>query len=145
VLNLVGGAALAVILTSHGVLRRGTDAELIRVADHLVGYSGLTSFLSAVVAGGLMTLMTWFVEGAAESLGIRIVMAWIVGAVIALGAFNHAIVSTIEIVFGMRYGSDASVGQLFGNLGISVGGNLAGGLALVTFARFAQAAAGTRG
>ena len=144
VLNLAGGAALALILTSHGVLRHGTGAELVDVADHLTGYSGAMSFLSAVAAGALMTLMTWFVEGAADSLGIRIVMAWIVGAVIALGAFNHAIVSTVEIVFGMRYGSGVGVGDLFSNLGISVGGNLVGGLALVTFARSAQATAGAR-
>ena len=66
-------------------------------------------------------------------------MAWIVGAVIALGAFNHAIVSTIEIVFGLRYGLDAGAGDLFRNLGLAVAGNLVGGLSLVTFARFAQA------
>jgi hypothetical protein len=34
---------------------------------------------------------------------VRIVMAWLVGFVIALGAFNHAIVSTIELV--SAYGS----------------------------------------
>jgi hypothetical protein len=32
-------------------------------------------------------------------------------------------------------------GELFRNLGLSVGGNLVGGLVLVTFARSAQAAA----
>ena len=87
-----------------------------------------------------MTLMTWFVEGAAGSLGVRIVMSWIVGALIALGTFNHAIVSTIELIFGMRYGGDVGYGQLFGNLGVAVGGNFVGGLLLVTFARTVQAA-----
>ena len=62
-------------------------------------------------------------------------MSWIVGALIALGTFNHAIVSTIELIFGMRYGGDVGYGQLFGNLGVAVGGNFVGGLLLVTFAR----------
>jgi formate/nitrite transporter FocA (FNT family) len=66
-------------------------------------------------------------------------MSWIVGALIVLGTFNHAIVSTIEIVFGMRYGADVSVADLFSNLGLAIGGNLVGGLLLVTFARSAQA------
>ena len=139
ILNLVGGAVLAIILTSQGVLAGASHRAVIDLTDRLTGYSTLTSFLSAVVAGALMTLMTWFVEGAAQSMGVRIVMGWIVGALIVLGTFNHAIVSTIEIVFGMRYGADAGIADLFSNLGLAIGGNLVGGLLLVTFARSAQA------
>jgi formate/nitrite transporter FocA (FNT family) len=139
VLNLVGGTVLALIMTSQGVLPDVGHGQLMHLAERLTGADTLTALLSAVVAGALMTLMTWFVEGAADSMGVRIVMSWIVGAVIVLGSFNHAIVSTIEIVFGMRYGADVSVGDLFANLGLAVGGNLVGGLLLVTFARTAQA------
>ena len=142
-LNLVGGAALALIVTSKGVLPRGSHDELVRLAERLTSHSAFAELLSAVVAGALMTLMTWFVEGAAESTGIRIAMSWIVGTLIALGTFNHAIVSTIELVFGMRYGAAVSIGDLFANLGIAVGGNLVGGLVLVTFARTAQALSAT--
>jgi formate-nitrite transporter family protein len=138
VLNIAGGLVIALLLTSQGVLQTGTSHALVRVADHLAGYDPTTAFLSAIAAGALMTLLTWFVEGA-DSPGVRIVMAWLVGALIALGAFDHAIVSTIELVFGMRYGADIGIDQLFANLGLSVAGNLAGGLLLVTFARSAQA------
>ena len=138
-LNLLGGALLAIVLTSQGVLSGDSHHEAVDLAERLAGYGVLTSFLSAIVAGALMTLMTWFVEGAAQSMGVRIVMSWIVGALIVLGTFNHAIVSTIEIVFGMRYGADVSVADLFSNLGLAIGGNLVGGLLLVTFARSAQA------
>ena len=145
VLNIVGGALLALILTSEGVLRPGSKEVLARLADEIAGYDVLTGFLSAVVAGGLMTLMTWFIEGAADSIGIRIVMAWVVGALIALGTFNHAIVSTIELFFGRRFGADISFGEIAGNLGVSVVGNLVGGLLLVTFVRSAQAMGSGRG
>jgi formate-nitrite transporter family protein len=141
VLNLVGGTVLALVLTSHGVLRTGAGRAIVRLAEHVAGYSFETAFLSALVAGALMTVMTWFVEGAAESMLVRIVMAWIVGSSIALGTFNHAIVSTIELVFGMRYGADIGFGDLFANLGISVLGNFAGGILFVTLVRSAQAAA----
>ena len=144
VLNVVGGVVIALVLTTSGVLRGGTADALVSVADHLAGYGPGTAFLSAIAAGALMTLMTWFVEGAADSHGVRIVMAWLVGALIALGAFNHAIVSTIELVFGMRYGADIGVDQLLSNLGLSVAGNLVGGLLLVTFARSAQALGASR-
>jgi formate/nitrite transporter FocA (FNT family) len=142
VLNLAGGALLAVILTSHGVLRHGSGEAIARLADHLTGYGAWTGFLGGIIAGALITLMTWFVEGAANAMGVRIVMAWLVGSLIALGTFNHAIVSTIELVFGMRCDAGVSHGDLSLNLGVSIGGNLVGGLALVTFVRSAQALAG---
>jgi len=144
VVNVVGGVIVALIVTSRSVLPRGTNAPLVDLAEHIADRSTLASLLSALVAGALMTVMTWFVEGAADSLGVRIVMAWIVGAVIALGTFNHAIVSTLELVFGMRYGADVDVSQLLANLGLAVGGNLAGGLMFVTFVRSVQAAENAR-
>jgi formate/nitrite transporter FocA (FNT family) len=142
VVNIVGGVLIALIVTSNGVLPRGTGEPFVTLAEHIVERPTLPSLLSALMAGALMTVMTWFVEGAADSLGVRIVMAWIVGAVIALGTFNHAIVSTIELVFGMRYGADVDLSQLLANLAIAVAGNLAGGLMFVTFVRSVQAAEG---
>jgi formate-nitrite transporter family protein len=144
VVNIVGGVLIALILTSHHVLPRGTGAPLVHLADVIADRSTLPSFLSALIAGALMTVMTWFVEGAADSIGVRIVMAWIVGALIALGTFNHAIVSTIELVFGMRLGAHVQTSQLLANLGLSVAGNLVGGLMFVTFVRSVQAAEGAR-
>jgi formate-nitrite transporter family protein len=142
VLNIAGGVVVALILTSRQVLPSGTDRALVQLSEHIAGRSTLAAFLSALLAGALMTVMTWFVEGAADSLGVRIVMAWVTGAVIALGTFNHAIVSTIELVFGMRYGADVDVSQLLANLGLAVAGNLVGGLLFVTFVRSVQAAEG---
>jgi formate/nitrite transporter FocA (FNT family) len=142
VVNIVGGVLIALIVTSNGVLPEGSGQPFVSLADHIVERSTSASLLSALIAGALMTVMTWFVEGAADSLGVRIVMAWIVGAVIALGMFNHAIVSTIELVFGMRYGADVEISQLLTNLGLAVAGNLAGGLMFVTFVRSVQAAEG---
>jgi formate/nitrite transporter FocA (FNT family) len=140
VLNILGGLLIAIVITSHGVLRHGGAQPLIDLARHVAHYGAGTAFLSAIIAGALMTLMTWFVEGAAQSMGVRIVMSWIVGALIVLGAFNHAIVSTIELIYGMRYSGGVTFGQLFTNLGLSVGGNMVGGLLLVTFVRAVQAA-----
>jgi formate/nitrite transporter FocA (FNT family) len=139
VLNLVGGALLVVVLTSHGVLRAGSGDAAVHLAENLASYSPETAFLSGLVAGALMTVMTWFVEGAAESMGVRLVMAWIVGFVLLLGSFNHAIVGTIELFYGIRSGADIGYDQLFSNLGLAIASNLVGGLVLVTFARSAQA------
>src|SRR5436189_17592 len=62
--NLAGGALIAIVLTSHGVLKQGTSDAILRLANHVAHYSPGTSFVSGLAAGALMTLMTWFVEGA---------------------------------------------------------------------------------
>jgi formate/nitrite transporter FocA (FNT family) len=139
VLNIAGGFALATVLTSEGVLGHGSKHEILQLAEHTAHYTPLTAFLSAIVAGALMTVLTWFVEGAAESMGVRITMAWIVGAVLVLGSFNHAIVGAVEMFYGLPFGGPIGWDDLFSNLGIAIAGNLVGGLVLVTFARSAQA------
>jgi len=138
VFNIVGGFALTIVLTSEGVLRHGAKHSILHLAKHVADFSPSTAFLSAIVAGALMTVMTWFVEGAAESLGVRILMAWLVGSLLVLGSFNHAVVGVIALFYAVRFGADVGWDELFANLGISIVGNLVGGLALVTFARSAQ-------
>src|SRR5215211_7296257 len=51
VLNVAGGLALALILSSHGVLNEGSGARLVEVSEHIAGYGALTGLLSAFVAG----------------------------------------------------------------------------------------------
>jgi formate/nitrite transporter FocA (FNT family) len=139
VLNLLGGAILTVIVTTHGVLPEGTGDALAKLADGIDANGVLSAFASAVAAGALITLMTWLVE-AADTIGVRITVGWIGGALLALGHFNHAIVITLEGFFGIRYGSTLGWSDLFSNLGVAVAGNLVGGVLFVTLTRFGQAA-----
>jgi formate/nitrite transporter FocA (FNT family) len=73
---------------------------------------------------------------------VRIVIAWIAGAILALGGFNHVIVDTLELVFGIRYGDAIPWSFVAGNFFLAVAGNMIGGIGLVTLVRFAQAHAG---
>lgn len=136
--NLVGGAILVVIVTTHGVLPDGTGGALRSLAERTDENGAVAAAASAVAAGALVTLMTWLVEGA-DSMGVRIVTAWIAGSLLALGMFNHVIVVTLELFIGIRYGADVGYGDLFSNLAIALVGNLVGGILLVTLTRFGQA------
>jgi len=140
--NLVAGAGMVALVTTHGVLPRGSGAALVRVAEDLHSHHPLSLFLSAVVGGALITAMTWFVEGS-DSTGVRITIAWIAGAFLALGGFNHAIVATLELIAGIRYGADISWLFVLGNFGLAAAGNMVGGVLLVTLNRFTQAGVGT--
>jgi formate-nitrite transporter family protein len=143
VLNLAAGMLVLLIVTSHGVLPEGTGQALVGVARGLDDNSLGTAFLSAVAAGAVITMMTWLIEGAGTP-GVRLAVAWIGGALLALGAFNHAIVVTLELFAGIRYGADVGGGDLVGNLGVAVVGNMLGGILFVTLTRLSQAKASAR-
>jgi formate-nitrite transporter family protein len=138
VINVAAGALLVLLLTTHGVLPDGTGTAIVDAADALAANGTLAAFFSAVLGGALITAMTWFVEGS-ETMGGRILLAWIVGSLLALGSFNHVIVATIELLFATRYGGHVGWGHLFGNFGIAFAGNMLGGLLFVTLTRFGQA------
>jgi formate-nitrite transporter family protein len=141
IFNILGGLVIVLLLTVHSVLPYGTGKPLIHQAEVIHANGVLALFVSAVFAGALITAMTWFVEGH-ESVGVRIVVAWIVGAIILLGSFNHVIVDTIELIFGYRFGAHFNWLFILGNFGLSAAGNMLGGVGLVTLNRFTQGRSG---
>jgi formate/nitrite transporter FocA (FNT family) len=141
VFNVLGGTVMILILTAHGVLPKGTGKPIALAATKLHEHHALSLFLSAVFAGALITAMTWFVEGN-DSMLVRIVIAWIAGAILALGGFNHVIVITLELVYGLRFGAHIPVEFIVGNFFWAALGNMVGGIGLVTLNRLTQGKAG---
>jgi formate/nitrite transporter FocA (FNT family) len=140
--NILAGGLLGMLLSVHGVLPYGTGKSVVDLAGAQTGRGWLTLFVSAVFAGALITAMTWFVEGQ-DSMGIRIVAAWLAAALLVLGNFDHVIVASIELLFGMRFGAHVPWSFFFENVGVAGGGNLLGGVGLVTLTRFTQARSGS--
>jgi formate-nitrite transporter family protein len=141
--NIFGGLVLILIVTVHSVLPYGTGASLSHVAAHLHANGVLALFMSAVFAGALVTAMTWFVEGQTSML-VRALVAWLAGFLLALGAFDHVIVVTLELIFGLRYGLHMSWWFVAGNFGLAAAGNIVGGVGLVTLNRLTQGSQGAR-
>jgi formate-nitrite transporter family protein len=139
--NIAGGIVLILIVTTHGVMPHGTGQAVADAANKFDLNHFLAAFMSAIAAGALITLMTWMVEGQA-SMGVRVAVAWIVGALLALGNFNHVIVATLEIIAGIRWGADVPWDTVFTNFGTALLGNMIGGIGFVTINRFSQARSG---
>ena len=74
-------------------------------------------------------------------MGIRLTVAWVFGSFLALGSFNHVIVVTLELIFGIRYGAHIPWSFVIGNFFLAAAGNMIGGIGLVTLNRFTQAEA----
>src|SRR4051795_4162328 len=141
VFNLIAGFAMGVLLSVHSVLPFGTGSVIVHVSETIYANGWPALFISAIFAGALITAMTWFVEGQ-SSTGVRIAVAWIAGAILALGSFNHVIVVTLELVFGIRFGADIPWSFVIENFFVAAAGNMIGGIGLVTLNRFTQAKAG---
>lgn len=136
--NLVGGLALVLVLSAEGVLPDGTDEALVRFAHDFDDNSAQAAFLSAIAGGALITVMTWLVEGVG-SIGGRVLCAWLGGVLLTLGSFNHVIVVTLEMIFGMRFGADVGALDVTQNFLLAAAGNLVGGMLFVTLTRTGQA------
>jgi len=139
VANVVGLFTLSALFKTREVLDHDALLAAGRVADIYVSRTTGAAFLSAIVAGAVMTLWTWMNE-AADGAGARIAIALVVGAMLALPTLNHVIVGTGEMMFGVMAGTTtANWSDVYQNFAIALIGNLVGGLGLVTLTRVVQA------
>lgn len=99
---------------------------------------GLHTFMLAVVAGAVMTLMTWMTHGTESVFGAT---AAVLAAafLLAAGPLNHAIVVSVEAFGALQVGAGFGYLHWLGTLGWAALGNLVGGIGLVTVLRLVQA------
>ena len=138
--NVVGMLALSAVLAKAGVLDHDALKAGGHTADVFAARGAFAAFLSAVVAGTLMTVWTWLSTAARTDVA-RILVAFLVGYALAAPALNHVMVGTGEMMFGVLGGQThlADWGAVWSNFGVALGGNLVGGTLFVTFTRFIQA------
>jgi formate-nitrite transporter family protein len=137
VLNLVGGALLVGLLTVDGALSDEANGALVGVAEEIVAKSWSATLARALLAGALITLLSYMLK-AATSASARILLAYMVGFFLAVGPFDHVVVSALHVLFGVWTGSTVTYGDLVGNVALSTVGNIAGGVLLITLTHTAQ-------
>jgi formate/nitrite transporter FocA (FNT family) len=135
--NLVGCAGTSVLLLVPEAI-----GEPIRL-----GYSAYTSakldtpplgvVASALLAGGIMTAMTWVLLSVEHPVA-RIIAIFASGYVLFAANMAHSIVSASVLIVGF-VGSSHSLLELVSWLVLATLGNLVGGVGLVTLFRMAQA------
>jgi formate-nitrite transporter family protein len=136
-LNLVGGALLVGLLTVDGALPPPAVDTLVGLADEIAANSVGATLARSVLAGALITLLSYLVAGT-NSVTARIIVAYLVGFFVALGPFDHVVVSALHLLFGVWLGGSVTYADVLENLGLATVGNLAGGLLLVTLTHTAQ-------
>ncbi len=141
VLNLAGLAVIVLLASISGVLKPESLNAAGDLANTLAQRDLLAEFVSAVLAGAVITVFTWLAE-AAESDLTRVFIALAVGFLLLAPSTDHSVVGFGEILFGLVAGTtSADWTDLVRNTAIAVVGNVAGGVLLVAFARSIQSGA----
>ena len=136
--NLLSLFVLSAIFVRAGLVPPEALDAASELAETIAQRDFVSALLSAIVAGTVMTLLTWLVH-ATESDGARVLIALLIGFVLAAPSLNHAVVSFGEMAFGILADrGSADWDDLAQNFPVSVLGNLLGGLTFVTLARLVQ-------
>lgn len=136
-LNLIGGGLLVALITVDGALPDGAAQSLVHVAEDIATKSWQATLARAILAGALITLLSYMLS-ACNTVAARILVSFIVGFFLALGPFDHVIVSALHLLFGIWDSNAVHYEDLWRNLALSTTGNVAGGLFLITFTHSAQ-------
>ncbi|WP_458115665.1 formate/nitrite transporter family protein [Arthrobacter sp. D2-10] len=137
-LNLLGGAVMSAVFIVEGALPSAAHQVLVSVAEEITAKSELATFMRAIAAGTLLTLLSYLLH-AVGSAGSRIALAYLVGVFLALGPFDHVVVSALHLLSGLWLGADITYADVAMNVLLATSGNLLGGLLLMTLTHTAQA------
>ena len=138
VFNLVGGLLFALVFSVQGALPPGTTEALVHYAEETAHRGARTWFARGIAGGTLLGLLS-FLLVAVNSVESRISLSYVVGFLLALGPFDHVVVTILHVVFGMLFGANITVATLGLMMVVVTVGNLVGGLGLVTFTHVTQA------
>ncbi|MBS1303448.1 formate/nitrite transporter family protein [Loktanella sp. SALINAS62] len=138
ILNLVGGGILVLVVSVDGALPPGAHAALKRVAEEIANRSSLATLMRAIIGGALVALLSYLVIACRDSTA-RILLAYVTGVLLALGPFEHGVVTMLHLSFGVSFQAEITWIDIARIFGISIVGNLLGGVGLVTMSHAAQA------
>ncbi len=138
--NLVGAILFALIIYAggKGSLGRLPGEYLVHLTAHKLSRPFLETFVSAILAGAIITTMTWLVL-ATKSDVAKLIAIWSCIFVMAIGSFTHVVVSTSEVLLGKIYGAKVTFISWFNRLFVPASiGNLIGGMFLIAFLHYLQ-------
>ena len=134
--NIIGGILFVLFIGKLAPnLKLFTHETMVTIGTHVLNHDSLTLFFSAIVAGWLMGLLNWLLNTTTNSL-TRILLIFMVTAVIGFGGFHHSIVGNLE-VFGAYLHSDSiSILDYLWFLVLALLGNAIGGAFVVALFKY---------
>jgi formate/nitrite transporter FocA (FNT family) len=138
--NLLGCAGFTALIAMLGpMLNVASGAAFTTLATELVTPSGPAIFLSAVIAGWLMGLVTWLVAGCQDTTS-RVLVIIVVTAGIGFAPFHHALLGTTEVLSAIVLGSAVTLADFGHFLLWTTVGNVVGGAVFVALLNYGHVA-----
>ena len=137
VANLIGSAGFAGLLCMISGNVELLDREVLaEVARHVVSPASGVVFVSALMAGWLMGLLSWLIAAGRDTIS-QIVIVWLVTAAIGLGGLHHSILGSTEMFCGLLLG-EVAVTEVLRVLLLATIGNALGGSMFVAVLKNGQ-------
>jgi formate-nitrite transporter family protein len=136
-LNLAGGAVLSGVLLIDGALPAGAPEALAQTAEDIASKSAVATLARAVLAGTVLTLLSYLLHAVDDSRS-RITLVFMVGFLVAVGPFDHVVVSGLHLLFGVWNSDRVGYDDLASNIALATTGNVIGGVVLMTLTHTAQ-------
>lgn len=135
VTNMAGGwVIMAIVIAGMPDLKD----QAVKSGEHFIEMGiSWQAFASGVLAGALLTLMTWMERGATSD-GARLVAAISASFLLAAGQLNHAVVGALEMFGALHSGAPFGYADLLGVGAWAILANATGGIGLVTLLRLVQ-------
>ncbi|WP_299155534.1 formate/nitrite transporter family protein [uncultured Christiangramia sp.] len=134
--NLAGGMLIALTVSWLGSGLNLFEAEVIaKIGEHFVNYDILTIFLSAIMAGWLMGLLSWLVTSSKETTA-EILIIYLITAVMGFTGLHHSIIGHIEIFAGMLVSDKITFLVYLKTLVTALAGNAVGATVFVALLKY---------
>jgi formate/nitrite transporter FocA (FNT family) len=134
--NLVGGGLMAAVIVWIGPRLDIIDPSTYEaIANHVTNFDNWTIFVSAILAGWLMGLLSWLLTASQESIS-RMAVVYLITAVLAFVGLHHSIVGNIEVFAGLISSPKITWIDYLSFQGIALLGNAVGGTVFVAILKY---------
>lgn len=140
--NMIGGFVISFLLLWIGPQLHIFDKEAVeKIAIHLTGFSGHVIFVSGILAGWLMGLLSWLLTSTKDTIS-KIVIIALVTSVMAFTNLHHSIIGNIEVFSGLVSSAKITVSDYLIFQTMALSGNAVGGFVFVGLFKYRTFVAG---
>lgn len=134
--NLIGGIIFVLFIAYLAPkMNLFSHQVMAEIGDHVLSFSNYVIFLSAITAGWLMGMLTWLLSSIANSIS-RILIIFMITAIIGFGGFHHSIIGNIEVFGALLYSDTLSFLDYIRYLSLALVGNGIGGAIVVALFKY---------
>ncbi len=134
--NIAGCIGMAALLSVPEAIGAPIVSGYAAYTDYKLSLPALAIFVSAVLAGLIMTVLTWLMLAVRNVVG-KILVIWAIGYLIFASNTSHVVVGAALIFAGLPH-TGHSWAEAAGWVALATAGNLVGGIGGVTIFRVAQ-------